>query len=446
MAAPHVAGVAALAVESHPEWSAPQVSAAIVSTADPDKVAGQRLTLGGVGLVDTAQAVGTTVTATGDAFRTESGWARESALSFGFQESVLGFGGVKTVTVKNEGDQPVTYQVSTVPSSQSQKASVKTSHKKITVRPGGTAKLVVTVAGAARDVPSSLAGDDQFSFYEISGDVVLTSADSTLRVPYLLVPRANSKVTAGSAAPWFGKKHGVRDGSKTVTLRNTLGAIDAAADVYTWGLSDDKDAAKALADTGYDIRAAGVQSWADGDDQVLVFAINTHKRWSNAAGNEFDVVLDTNRDGTADWIVFSYDSGAVRADAVNGLTEVFAQNIATGELFATGYLAQAPTDSSTILLPVTAGLLGVTGAFDYTVQAFSVTSGGEDSVDGWATYDPAAPAISNGQYVTVPKRGKADVAFAVDGAAYAAQKPLGAMIVVPDNQSGGDEALLVKVK
>ncbi|RLK47894.1 S8 family peptidase [Microbacterium telephonicum] len=446
MAAPHVAGVAALTVESHPDWSAPQVSAAIVSTADPDKVAGQSLTRGGVGLVDTAQAVATKVTATGDAFRTESGWARESALSFGFQESVLGFGGVKTVTVKNEGDQPVTYQVSTAPSAQSQKASVNVSSKKLTVRPGGTAKLIVTVAAAAKDVPGSLSADDQFSFSEISGDVVLTSADSTLRVPYLLVPRSNSKVTTGSSAPWFGKKQAVADGTKSVTLRNTLGAIDAAADVYTWGLSDDKDASKALADTGYDIRAAGVQSWADGDDQVLVFAVNTHKRWSNAAGNEFDVVLDVNRDGQADWVVFSYDSGAVRAGDVNGITEVFAQNISTGALFATGFLAQAPTDSSTILLPVTASQLGLTGAFDYTVQAFSVTSGGEDTVDGWATYDHTAPAISNGQYVTVPKRGKADVSLAVNGAAYEAQKPLGAMIVVPDNQSGSDEALLVKVK
>ncbi|MCT9818946.1 S8 family serine peptidase [Microbacterium sp. W1N] len=446
MAAPHVAGVAALTVESHPDWSAPQVSAAIVSTADPDKVAGQSLTLGGVGLVDTAQAVATKVTATGDAFRTESGWARESALSFGFQESVLGFGGVKTVTVKNEGDKPVTYQVSTVPSEASQSASVKVSSKKLTVRPGGTAKLVVTVAGAAKDVPGSLAGDDQFSFYEISGDVVLTSSESTLRVPYLLVPRSNSKVTVAGSAPWFGKKQAVSDGTKTVSLRNTLGALDAGADVYTWGLSDDKDVPKSLVDTGYDIRSAGVQSWADGDDQVLVFAVNTHKRWSNAAGIEFDVVLDTNRDGQADWVVFSYDSGAVRADAVNGITEVFAQNVATGALYATGYLAQAPTDSSTILLPVTAAQLGLTGAFDYTVQSSSLTSGGEDAVDGWATYDHTNPALSNGQYVTVPKRGKADVTFTVNGAAYEAQKPLGAMVVVADNQSGADEALLVKVK
>jgi subtilisin family serine protease len=454
MAAPHVAGVAALTVQSHPRWSATQISAAIVSTADPEKVAGQRLTLGGVGLVDTAQAVATTATATGDSFRSESGWARESALSFGFQESSLGFGGVKTVSVTNHGKKPVTYTVSAAPSAQSIKANVKFSHKTITIRPASSAKLVVSLSASAKDVPTSVLANDQFAFYEISGDVVLKSGDSTLRVPYLVVPRSNSKVSATvSDAPSKGtpSKHGADKGkgkssTKKLSLRNTLGALNAGADVYTWGLEDKRDALKSVADTGYDLRAAGVQSFADGDDHQLVFAVNTHKRWSNAASNEFDVVIDNNRDGKPDWIVFSYDSGAVRTGSVDGVTEVFVQNVATGALFASGYLATAPTDSSTILLPVWASDIGVTGAFDYTVASYSLTSSGEDEISSTATYDPTAPAISNGQYVTVPKRGKASLSLEVDRAAYTVQKPLGTMVVVLDNQSGAKEALLLKVK
>lgn len=446
MAAPHVAGVAALSVQAHPAWSASQVSASIVSTADPEKVAGQSLTLGGVGLVDTAQAVATTVTATGDAFRTESGWARESALSFGFQESQIGFGGVKTVTIRNDGSSAVTYAVSTTPSAASQKAKVNVSAKSVTVRPGGTAKLLVTVAALAKDIPTSNAGDDQFSFYEISGDIVLTAADSTLRVPYLLVPRSNSTVTANATGPWFSKNQKVKDGTKQVTLRNTRGALDADADFYTWGLSDAKDATKSLPDNGYDIRAAGVQSFdVGGGDKLVVFAVNTHNRWSNAASNEYDVIIDTDRDGEPDWIVLSYDSGAVRAGSANGLAETFLVNAETGALYPSGFLTAAPTDSSTLLLPAFASDLGITGAFNYTVQTFGL-SGGEDAVPAWATYDPAAPAISNGQYETVPTRGSVTVDVAVDAAAYAAQQPLGSMIVVLDNKSGADEALLVKIK
>lgn len=445
MAAPHVAGVAALSVQAHPAWSAPQVAASVVSTADPEKVAGQSLTLGGVGLVDTAQAVATTVTATGDAFRTESGWARESALSFGFQESPIVFGGIKTVTVRNDGTKPVTYQVSTTPSAASQKARVNLSSTSITVKPGSSAKLLLTVAAAAKDIPGSLAGDDQYSFYEISGDITLTSADSTLRVQYLLVPRSSSTVST-STSSLFSKKQTVADGTKSLRLWNLFGALPGDADVYTWGLSDDKDTAAAIADTGYDLRAAGVQSIPQGDDQLLVFAVNMHQRWSNAASNEYDVVIDTDADGEADWIVFSYDSGAVRAGSSNGSAETFIVDAKTGALAPSGFLTQAPTDTSTMLLPVYASDLGISGSFSYTVQTFSGTNGGSDTASGWATYDPTNPAITNGQYVTVPQRGSATVSVDVDAAAAAAQKPLGSMVVVFDNRSGAGEALLVKLK
>lgn len=445
MAAPHVAGVAALSVQAHPNWAAPQVAASLVSTADPEKVAGQRLTLGGVGLVDTAQAVATTVTATGDAFRTESGWARESALSFGFQESPVGFGGIKTVTIRNDGTTPVTYTVSTTPSAESISAKVNLSAKSITVRPGSSAKLLLTVAAAAKDVPSSVGGADQFAFYEISGDIVLTAPDSTLRVPYLLVPRSSSTVSTPTSA-LFTSKQKVADATKKISLWNIFGAQPTSgADVYTWGLSDEKDATKELADTGYDLRAAGVQSFGTGDDQLMVFALNMHHRWSNGASNEYDVILDTNRDGTPDWIVLSADSGAVRAGSNDGLAEVFIVDAKTGALGASGFLTQAPTDSSTLLLPVHASDLGITGAFDYTVQTFGV-SGGDDAASGWATYDPNAPAISNGQFADVPRFGSKSVDVAVNAAQVAAQKPLGSMVVVYDNPSGASEALLVKLK
>ena len=44
------------------------------------------------------------------------------------------------------------------------------------------------------------------------------------------------------------------------------------------------------------------------------------------------------------------------------------------------------------------------------------------------------------------RRGSASVDVAVNAAQVAAQKPLGAMVVVLDNPSGSGEALLVPVK
>ncbi|MFT4220691.1 MAG: S8 family serine peptidase [Microbacterium sp.] len=448
MATPHVAGVAALAVQAHPKWSAGQVAAAVVSTADPDKVSGQSTTRGGVGLVDAKQAVGTKVTATGDAFRTDSGWLRETALSLGFQESSLAFSGVKTITVRNDGKKTVTYRVSSTPSAQSLKAKVVLSKKSVTVKPGKSAKIVVAVGARASVVPSSI-GDDEFAFHEFSGDVVLTAKGSTLRVPYLMVPRSTTRVSSASAAPWFASSLKVKSGAKSFTLTNPLGAYAAAADVYTWGLSDGRDADKALVDTGYDLRAAGVQSFESDGDQLLVFAVNNHKRWSSAAQDEFDVLVDTDDDGEPDFIVFSADSGAVRAGAFDGTTEVFVYDVAGQQLYASGFAPQAPTDSSTILIPVWASDLGLTadaGAFDYTVESYSYVNLGDDAFSAWAAYDPWAPALSNGQYESVPRNGSVTVSVDVDAAAFQAQQPLGAMAVVLDNAAGSHEAVLVRAR
>ena len=376
MAAPHVAGAAALAVQAHPAWKPAEIAAALVSTADPASVAGQQLSRGGVGLVDIAQAVTTKVTATGDAFRTDDGWLRESALSFGFQESSQGFGGVKTITIENHGSRAVTYRVSSAPTDQSAAAKVTLNRTSVTVPAGGKATVVVTLKAATSAVGTSIAGVDQFSFYKISGDIVLTSGSSTLRVPYLLVPRSNSRVAATSG-DLFPRKDSVKDGQKSVKLSNPLGALAADADFYTWGLKDAKDVPTTITDSGFDLRAAGVQSFDYGDDQLVVFAVNTHKRWSNAASNEFDVVIDTNGDSAPDWIVFSADSGLVRTGDPTGVSEVFLYDLATGSLGASGFLAVAPTDSSTLLLPVWASDLGVTdatGAFSYGVDSYSIVN------------------------------------------------------------------------
>jgi subtilisin family serine protease len=447
MATPHVAGVAALAVQAHPKWSAAEVASVLTSTADPDKVVGENLVRGGVGLVDAAHAVATKVTATGDSFKSTTGWLREPSLSFGFSDSSTAFKGTKTITLTNYGTTAVTYKVTAAPTAQSRPASVTFNQSTVTVPAGGTAKVIVTLNGATSAVPSSALGG--FSFYQFSGDVVFTSATDTLRVPYLLVPRADSRV-ASAGDVTVTKNAKVVDGTSSVTLSNPAGAMDADADFYTWGLSDGQDVSSKVQDTGYDLRAAGIQSFdVGGGDQLLVFAVNTYTRWSNAAANEFDVVLDTNRDGTPDWVVFSADGGQVTAGSPSGISQVFAYDLANKKLVATGFNATAPTDSSTIELPVFASDLGITSdspTFDYSVQSDSLVTSGTDAFNGIATYNAWAPALENGQFETVPVGGTIKVSVGVDASAFTVQKPLGVMTVVLDNASGSSEAILMKAK
>src|SRR5699024_10284542 len=131
---------------------------------------------------------------------------------------------------------------------------VAVSQESISVPAGQTATVEVTLTAEASDVPSSLAGG-HFSFYEISGQVRLSADSGDLNVPYLMVPRSLTKgdVTAPVINP-------PRNATVTATLTNESGAYPAAMDFYTWGLQDAQDVTMDGA-SGYDLRAAGVQSF-----------------------------------------------------------------------------------------------------------------------------------------------------------------------------------------
>lgn len=453
MAAPHVAGVAALAVQAHPGWAANDVAAAVVSTADPEHVSGYRVTRGG-GLVDARQAVTTLAFATGDTFRTESGKAAEATLSFGFAEPLRSFVGTRVLTIHNRGTRAVTYRLSGEKATAHGKAVLRFSSGVVRVPAGGRTKVSVTLVAPASAVGSSLVAGDQSGFREVSGNVLLTSAAGTLRVPYLLVPRAQANVKAELRGPSAGSgltaiTANAGPVSYGVRLSNRSGALAAVADFYTWGLTDGKDVSRASGGGGYDLRAAGVQAWDSEQGKVIAFAVNNHDRWSTASTQEFDVSVDVDRDGATDFIVFSFDSGAMRTGQFNGVTEVFILDLGTGGLQAAGYLAVAPTDSSTILLQVDAASLGLvadSGPFGYTVNSYTVEDGtAGDGFPGWAAYDPWAKAISDGDYLTVARNGRETVAVTVDPARLAAQSPKGVMVVVFDNAAGRDEALLLRV-
>jgi minor extracellular serine protease Vpr len=455
MAAPHVAGVAALGVQAHPTWTANQLASALVSTANPSGVDGYSVTVSGAGLVDPAQLVSTQSFVSGDQYRTNSGKVVEDSLSFGFAEPSVTFSGTKKITITNTGSSPVTYTLTNSASDQSRPATVRFSSNRVRVPARSSVSVAVTLSASAASIGSSLAGDDQFSFYQVSGNVVLTSSSGVLRVPYLLVPRAKANVDAQLLRPQQAQvavspsSTASATSTQTLQLTNRGGAVSAYADVYTWGLSDRSDLARNAAGSGYDLRAAGVQSFDTDSGKLLVFAVNNYDRWSNAATDEFDVPIDTNGDGTADYVIFSFDSGAIRAGDFDGTTEVFIANVSTGDTVASGFMAQAPTDSSTILLPVFASDLGLSSTasnFSYTVASYTVEGDSGDEFSTWATYDPWARAIGDGGGADVARNSRETLSIGVNLTNYAAQKPKGLMVVVADNQSGSREALLLGMR
>ncbi|MFJ7933271.1 S8 family serine peptidase [Sporosarcina sp. NPDC096371] len=136
MATPHVAGAAAILVQRYPDWTAVQLKDALMSTTK--KLDSIKPFEGGTGRLDVAAATLGTVRATG-------------ALDFGFFDWPHE-GDVpveKTVTYTNEGDEPVTLDLSSTftdnSKSETPEGLLKLSANQVTVPAKGSAEVIVTV-------------------------------------------------------------------------------------------------------------------------------------------------------------------------------------------------------------------------------------------------------------------------------------------------------------
>src|SRR5262249_6275194 len=145
-----------------------------------------------------------------------------------------------------------------------------------------------------------------------------------LRVPYYLVPRADSNVTTTLSL----RKRATL-GMANVQNRHSL--VPGTAEFFAWGLEGKKNGLGPV-----DLRAAGVESFdAGGGDIVIAFAVNTHRGWATPAQQEFDILIDSNRDGKPDFLVFNTDlnfllPGGVKVNGFTGQQVAFIVNLATG--------------------------------------------------------------------------------------------------------------------
>ena len=268
----------------------------------------------------------------------------------------------------------------------------------------------------------------------------------TLRVPYYLVPRAQANVKTTVA-----KLQGSAT-STTATITNKGGAIPATYDFYAWGLEDGKEPGSKASN---DIRAVGVQSFAlTATEQLVVFAVNVHNRWSNAATNEFDIPLDVNGDGTVDYTVVARrlrcghgrrvqrDHGRVRVQCDRG------DAVAVRRVRTARQLDDPDPDQDGSAVPADAAVP------ERGEPALHVLGGrvrpdrhrGPGRRRGTARYNAWTPAFGEFAFGSVAPNATATEPLSINAAEFAQTPALGLMVVTQDNKAGADEADLVKIK
>jgi hypothetical protein len=452
MAAPHATGVAALVLQSMGNGSrnddedgngvAERVKAAITNTASPGAMAGYTMQTAGAGLVQPVGATKTRVVATGD--------PGTGSLSFGYLETRSPFSATKKIGLQGlerrdvDPEARFTFNVTTTPRG-STPHTVTPSRTSVSLMPGEHVSLRVTLSVD----PTKSTGAD--SFQDVAGTIDFTPVGGTnygvaLHVPYYMVFRGSSNLAA-SLSGAFNAAHP----DATVNLTNAAGAIGTGADFYTLGITSPNEGHGQT-----DLRAAGVQVFQNSG--LMVFAVNTWERFSNAAINEYDIYVDVDRDGIDDYIVFAADHGLITAGSRDGIFSTFVYNTRTRRARTVGDASFA-TDNSTAYLVVFRSMLrgGVAAhperdlsapypRFSYAVDILAGRDGTDDiGSGGRALQNAYTPALPTGQFVDVVPNGTGSAAVHIDPAEWAKTPAQGVMVVGLDNAAGPSEAMLLFV-
>lgn len=323
---------------------------------------------------------------------------------------------------------------------------------------------------------------------EIRGQV-LGATGQALRVPVYAAPRPASDMAAVQSTLTFGASPVI---SLTGIPVNTAGTgtpvfpndeLSVVAALELQGSSPDDASSDGIlnnADLKYvgvtsDFRATGTITNPAGTitDTTIFFGIATHGNWTTPNEVEFDIYIDTNRDGTDDFVLFNWDwSSANNGVDPNDVFITLLKDLNTGELFLEDFLNgvpanalnTAPFNTNVMVLPVYAADLGLTNAnsaFNYYVVSFSRdASGPEDSVTGFfegvvdvsrkGTYNAGDPGLDfTGGVTGVPAYsdlpGEA-IPVGYDLPAYVAANSQGVLLLHSHNAVGShDEVVAVTV-
>lgn len=338
-AAPMVAGAAALLVQAYPKRSPEQIKAMLMNSAEttiytnpalaPGELAPVTRIGGGELRVDRAIAMNTIAT---------NRKTKSASLSFGALEVSDRVVVEQTLHVRNLSHHEKLFNVTPSFRFANDEASgaVRVQTRSVLrVAAHGSEELEVKLIIDPTKLPEWLLnGGSQggngaaLNGPEYDGYITLTSGSEKITVPWHVLPRKAAQTEAtlterGKPGP-------------TVRLRNR-GANDSEYDVFSLAGVSKRIPRVDLPGPGdnaavIDLRSVGVRQLTAAQTglpfDVLEFAMNTQKRRAHPNyPAEFDVEIDANGDGTADYVVFNAENGGF---GVSGQNLVNIVTLATG--------------------------------------------------------------------------------------------------------------------
>jgi subtilisin family serine protease len=435
-AAPMVAGAAALMIEAHPARSALQVKAMLMNSADatvytnpatrPGELA--PITRIGSGELRVNRAVALSSAA----------WdknALSAALSFGAVEADKQLILKRTLTVENYGASARTYAITPgfrFANDAASGAVLVQAPASVSVPAGGSTDVEVTLVINPANLPAwTLNGGSQggngalLNVPEYDGYLTLASGGETLAVPWHVLPRKAAN-TSGILP------EGRRGPATAITLKN-VGAAAGDYEVFSLIGTSPQIPAASLPGPGdnfavADMRSVGVRYLpaATFGANYLEFAIsnfgrNSHPNYPRA----FEIYVDTDNDGTPNWIIFNGESGTFASSGQNRVFLSPYPSFAGSSVFFTDADLNSGTLIFTVLLnttglpPSQAGLpslavaAGTTLGIDVLAWDNYFTGAYTDQIAGMK-FTPGSPkfAVSSGiPFGTVPVGGTSSVPF-----------------------------------
>ncbi|MGP4072073.1 S8 family serine peptidase [Piscibacillus sp. B03] len=379
MAAPHVAGVAALLKQLRPGWNAEEIKSLMMNTSTTIvDIEGDIYPLSrqGAGRVQVTEAAETTSV------------VYPQAISLGYlsleDESTRHKN--ERITITNKGDKTKNYTVTWENRFGTQSGALNVNlEDNLTVRPGKSTKLKVDFT-----IDASQVGDDDLQ--ELDGYVVLTESNGeTLRVPYQAVVEKMSNIHANS-------------NNKEIKLRNQ-GGLDTQVNFFMFGEEDATETG-----THYDVRAVGARSQGG----VTEFLVSSESNWESPNMIEYDIYIDNDMDGVEDSILFNIDLGTLSGVDPTGDQVSVLYDLETGALTPLFYINLGGSYNDNYMsLPVVNEMAGIDGDFQYQVVSFDVLTDNLDFNDGgWINYNSnQEPVELETNTVELPARSKLDVAF-----------------------------------